>query len=122
VKLYLVSKGAILGKKGEPMAKKYRVPLSEEEQTQLQGIIHKRRAKSVQVKRSYILLAADENGEGLHDEAIGLRYRVGLRTVARIRERFVMDGLVAALQGKKRLVYKEKVVDGRGPAGRSAVQ
>jgi hypothetical protein len=67
------------------MAKKYRVRLSEEEQTHLKRIIHTRSEKSVQVKRSYILLAADENGEDLNDEAIRVRYRVGLRTIERIR-------------------------------------
>lgn len=95
------------------MAKKYRVALTSEEQVQLKGIIDKRNGRSLQVKRSYILLAADENGEGLADEAIRARYRVGLRTVERLRERFVLDGLAAALQGKKRSVYKEKVFDGR---------
>ncbi len=95
------------------MAKKYRVTLSEEEQRQLKGLIHKRSEKSVQVKRSYILLAADENVEDLNEEAIRVGYRVGLRTVERIRERFVVEGLAAALQGKKRSVYKEKVFDGR---------
>lgn len=95
------------------MAKKYRVTLSEAEQIQLQEIIKKRNEKSVAVKRSYILLAADENGEGLSDEAIRCRYRVGLRTVERLRERFVLEGFAAALQGKKRSVYKEKVFDGR---------
>ncbi len=62
------------------MAKKYRVMLTEEERSQLQEIIKKRNEKSVAVKRGYILLAADENGEGLSDEAIKTRYRVGLRT------------------------------------------
>lgn len=95
------------------MAKKYRVMLSEAEQIQLQEIIKKRNEKSVAVKRSYILLAADENGEGLSDEAIRTRYRVGLRTVERLRERLVMEGLQAALHGKKRSIYKEKVFDGR---------
>jgi len=95
------------------MAKKYRVTLSEQEQIQLQEIIKRRNEKSVAVKRSYILLAADENGEGLSDEAIKERYRVGLRTVERLRERFVLEGLPAALEGRKRSVYKEKVLDGR---------
>lgn len=95
------------------MAKKYRVSLTEEEQIQLKALIKKRNAKSAQVKRSYILLAADENGECLSDEAIKARYQVGLRTVERLRERFVMEGLQAALQGKKRSIYKEKVFDGR---------
>lgn len=95
------------------MAKKYRVTLTQEEQAQLKGIIHKRNEKALQVKRSYILLAADENGEGLSDEAISGRYGVGLRTVERLRERFVMEGLSVALAGKKRSVYKEKIFDGR---------
>lgn len=95
------------------MAKKYRVTLTEQQQSQLKEIIRKRNEKSVQVKRSYILLAADENGESLSDQAIRVRYQVGLRTVERLRERFVLEGLGAALQGKKRKVYKEKVFDGR---------
>ncbi len=94
------------------MGKKYHVTLTEQEQTQLQEIIQKRNEKAVQVKRSYSLLAADENGEGLSDEAIKARYRVGLRTIERLRERFVVEGLQAALQGKQRSVYKEKVFDG----------
>lgn len=98
------------------MTKKYRVTLTEEEQTQLKGTIQQRNAQAVQVKRSYILLAADENGEGLSDEVIRSRYQVGLRTVERLRERFVLAGLSAALQGKKRQVYKEKVFDGRAEA------
>lgn len=95
------------------MAKKYRVILSEQEQAQLKGLIKKRSEKSVQVKRSYILLAADENGEHLTDEQISSRYRAGVRTIERLRERFVLEGLVAALQGKKQQVCKEKVFDGR---------
>ncbi len=98
------------------MAKKYRVTLNEQEQIQLKEIIKKRNAKSIQVKRSYILLAADENGEGLSDEVIRSRYQVGLRTVERLRERFVREGLEVALQGKKRQLYKEKVFDGRTEA------
>jgi transposase len=95
------------------MAKKYRVTLSEQEQAQLKSLIKKRSQKSVQVKRSYLLLAADENGEGLADEQISSRYQVGVRTIERLRERFVLEGLAAALQGKKQRVFKEKVFDGR---------
>lgn len=95
------------------MAKKYRVTLTEQEQRQLKEIIRKRNEKSIHVKRSYILLAADENGAGLSDQAIRASYKVGLRTVERLRERFVLEGLSAALQGKKRKVYKEKIFDGR---------
>lgn len=95
------------------MAKKYRVTLTEEEQTQLKNIIRKRSDKSVAVKRSYILLATDENGAGLSDEQISRQYQVGVRTIERLRERFVVAGLAAALQGKKRHLGKQKVLDGR---------
>ncbi len=99
--------------KDKKMGKKYRVTLSEQEQTQLKNIIGKRSAKSVQVKRSYILLAADENGAGLADEQISRQYQVGVRTIERLRERFVGAGLAAALQGKKRQLGKQKAFDGR---------
>ncbi len=95
------------------MAKKYHVTLTKEEQTQLKDIIRKRSEKSIAVKRSYILLAADENGAGLSDEQISRHYQVGVRTIERLRERFVIAGLVAALQGKKRQLGKQKVLDGR---------
>ena len=95
------------------MAKIYRVTLSEAEQNLLKEIIRKRDSKSLQVKRSYILLAANENGEHLADQLISQRYQVSIRSIERLRERFVEEGLAVALQGKKRTVYKEKLFDGR---------
>ncbi len=52
------------------MSKKYNIALSKEEQQQLRAIIGKRDTKAVIVKRAYILLAADVNGEQLPDEQI----------------------------------------------------
>ncbi|MDM8556491.1 hypothetical protein QUF75_17335 [Desulfococcaceae bacterium HSG7] len=45
------------------MAKKYRVNLTNEECRELHLSIKNRSAESIQVKRAYILLAADEEGE-----------------------------------------------------------
>ena len=95
------------------MAKKYRVTLTDAERQELHELIHKRSEKSIQVKRAYILLAADEQGEkNWPDEQIGFTYQVGHCLVERLRQRFVEEGLAVALQGKKREVFKEKIFDG----------
>ena len=93
--------------------KKYHVTLTRSERDQLKAIIAKRKADSQAVKRAYVLLAADENQpEWLKDEQIQKTYQISIRTIERLRERFVEAGLQVALTGKKREKYKEKVFDG----------
>jgi len=93
--------------------KKYHVTLTTDERQQLQAIIAKRNAKSQAVKRAYVLLAADETqATWLKDEQIKTTYQVSIRSIERLRERFVEDGLETAIQGKKREKYKDKVFDG----------
>jgi transposase len=93
--------------------KKYHVTLTESERDQLKAIIAKRKAASQAVKRAYVLLAADENQPGwLKDDQIQKTYQVSIRSIERLRERFVENGLEMALNGKKREKYKEKVFDG----------
>lgn len=95
------------------MAKKYHVTLTEQEREMLQTIIKTRSAKSIQVKRAYMLLAADEEGEkNWSDEQICETYQVGRSTIERLRQRFVEEGFDVALKGKKREVFKAKVFDG----------
>ena len=92
--------------------KKYHVTLTDEERDQLKAIIAKRKADSQAVKRAYVLLAADENQTGwLKDEQIQKTYQVSIRSIERLRERFVEHGLDMALKGKKREKYKDKVFD-----------
>lgn len=93
--------------------KKYHVTLTDSERDQLKAIIAKRKAASQAVKRAYVLLAADENQPGwLKDDQIQKTYQVSIRSIERLRERFVENGLEMALNGKKREKYKEKVFDG----------
>ena len=95
------------------MGKKYRIHLSAQEREALQKIIAKRSEKSQVVKRAYILLAADENGEKRWvDSVISATYGVRVQTVERVRKRFIEEGFSAAVQGKKREIFKEKVFDG----------
>ena len=96
------------------MAKFYRVTLSPEERTELERIISLPKSRSVRTKRSYALLAADENGDKQwKDEQIKFAYGLSLRTIERLRERFVEKGMETALYGNKTEYVKEKIFDGR---------
>lgn len=96
------------------MAKIYRVTLTDEERRELAELITRRSEKSLPVRRAYILLAADENGEqGWTDQKICDAYRVSPRTAERTRKRFVTDSFSVAVHGKKREVFKEKILDGK---------
>ena len=95
------------------MAKIYHVDLSETEQEKLQIIINKRKATSQAVKRSKILMAADRNGtKNWKDEAIAQQYEVSIRTIERLRKRYVEEGLEVALKGKPRLNRDKIKFDG----------
>lgn len=99
-------------------SKKYHIDLSFEEQHQLKELIAKRSAKGQLVKRAYVLLAADRNGEKQwKDSQIAESYHPGgeplrTKTVENIRQRFVEEGFEIALHGKPREVVPEKVFDG----------
>ena len=94
---------------------KYIVTLEKEEQEQLAEIIAKRSSKSEIVKRAFVLLSLDENGEfpKKTDEEIRRDYKVGQRTIERLRKRFVEEGFELALKGKPQMKFKEKKIDGR---------
>lgn len=94
------------------MKKLYIVTLPEAERAELQAVIKKRSAKSSIVKRAYVLLAADTLGPAMTDAEIARQYHVSLRTVERLRERWVEHGLEVALNGKKQLNFKAKKFDG----------
>jgi transposase len=97
------------------MGKKiYHVDLREEEGEQLRAIINKRLSTSEATKRSNILLAADRLGDKRWTDAqISEKYLVSIRTIERLRERFVIDGLAVALAGKPRLNLDKIKFDGR---------
>ena len=94
--------------------KKYKITLTEEERELLTNIIKNRTSKSPQVRRSYMLLAADENGnKQWSDEKICSTYGCNVSTIERLRKRFVEESFETALYGKKREPVKDKVLDGR---------
>jgi transposase len=76
---------------------KYRVCLRDHERDALQKQISSGVCKSRENMHARILLAVDEQGLGLTDEAAAERVGVDARTVQRLRRRFAAGGLEVAL-------------------------
>jgi hypothetical protein len=96
------------------VSKKYRVTLTDDERTQLHDLVSAGKGSARTLTHARILLKADENGEApaWTDEAIRRALEIGISTVLRVRQRFVEEGLEAALERRKpRRVY-EHAVDG----------
>jgi transposase len=83
-------------------SKKYVVRLTEEEQAHLRTLIGRGSASARTLSRARILLKANEGegGAGWSDAAIAEALEVGLSTVARVRQRYVSEGLEATLRRK----------------------
>jgi transposase len=81
------------------VAKRYRVSLTDEERARLRALTRKGKTSARTVRRAQTLLLADE---GQTDEAIAAALHSGLSTVARTRQRFVEEGLAAALVDRPR--------------------
>jgi transposase len=82
--------------------KKYHVTLTPAEREQLKEMIRKGKQAAAKIRRAHLLLAADEAEGGLkmRDEQIKRAYHVSLRTVERLRQRFVEEGFEVALAAK----------------------
>lgn len=95
------------------MAKIYHIDLTEEERVHLTSIVNKRKSSCELAKRSSILLAADRLGEKKwSDKQISETYLVSTRTIERLRECLVNDGLSVALAGKPRINSHKIKFDG----------
>src|SRR3954447_11995526 len=81
------------------MAKRYRVTLTAEERGELERMIARGKADARKLAHARVLLQADEaeGGPGWTGAAIAAAVRVSVRTIERVRQRFVGQGLAAAL-------------------------
>jgi transposase len=82
--------------------KKYIVTLTEDERLSLSSLASSGKAAAKRITHARILLKADaaEGGPAWRDADIALALDVDVRTVERVRERFVEQGLEAALARK----------------------
>jgi|SRR5579859_401595 len=83
--------------------KKYIVKLGEEEREELRKLITQGQAPARKLAHARILLKADsgEGGPGWSDHQISEALEVGTSTVERVRQRFVEEGVQAALRRQK---------------------
>lgn len=86
---------------------KYRVALSDEERTELQGLIGAGKSAARKLVHARVLLLAEH--EEHSDEEIGAALGVSLRTVARVRRRLVTQGLLAALDHRPQPPRPDKI-------------
>jgi hypothetical protein len=100
------------------MDKKYRVTLTIEERAALELRVRSGKGAARLLNHARILLKADEGdgGPGLADAEVADACETGLATVARVRQRFVEQGLDAALVPKPTARVYERRLDGAGEA------
>ena len=99
-------------------AKKYIVSLSETERQILQELTQKGKAAARKINHARILLKADinqDNGDWKDDE-ISQALDLSRRTIERVRQRFVEQGLEQALNPRPKNLSKLRKVDGEAEA------
>jgi transposase len=101
------------------MAKLYRVTLTQPERDELQQMISRGKGDARKLAHARVLLQADESDDGgprRTDEQVAEALNLSTRTVERVRQRFVEQGLEAALiPARTSRVYQRKL-DGRQEA------
>lgn len=98
------------------MAKRYTVTLTREEREELVEIISKGKHTSQTYRSAYILLNKDE-GEFSNDDRVTNKeltkvLQINMRTVDRVKKRFVEQGFEACLSRKKTSRIYERKIDG----------
>lgn len=89
---------------------KYRVTLDAEERAALEHWVSAGRAASRRLAHARILLLADAvHGEGARDEDIVAALGTSPRTIARVRKRFVTEGIEPALDPRPRPARPDKI-------------
>lgn len=96
------------------MKARYKVKLTPIQRGQLLSLIHNGTDKAKKLTHARVLLQADvsKEGSGLQSKAIAEQLHIHPKTVRRIRARFVLQGLEAALNRKPHKHYKPRKLDG----------
>ena len=93
---------------------RYTVKLSQEEINELKGIINKGSHTTQKFRAAYILLNCDEGdySEKVTNEQISKVLKVGMRTIDRVKKKFVEEGFEAVLERRPSTRSYEKKLDG----------
>ncbi|WP_133512223.1 helix-turn-helix domain-containing protein [Candidatus Thiosymbion oneisti] len=84
------------------MTKKYIVRLTAEERALLTELVNKGQAAAYKIKHANVLLKVDADGPNWSDAQAAEAFSCAPRTVFTLRQRFVEQGLGAALERKQR--------------------
>jgi transposase len=89
---------------------KYRIALAPEERTGLEHLVSVGKSAARKLTHARILLLADErHGEACSDAEITSALGTSLRTIERLRKRFVTEGLEAALDHRPQPPRPDKI-------------
>ena len=88
---------------------KYRVTLAAEERVALEHLVSAGRAAARKLIHARVLLLADSHGENSRDEDIVDALGTSPRTIARVRQQFVTQGLQAAIDRKAQPPRPDKI-------------
>ena len=102
----------------KPRNKKYKVTLSLEERENLSLLISKGKSTAKKILYAHILLKADQSLQGCcwSDKQISEAFEVSSRTIERVRQRCIEEGLEAALNRNKRQIAGNQKFDGQKEA------
>jgi transposase len=92
----------------------YRIKLTEDEVNELMSIINKGSHTSQTFRTAYILLNCDEGDFSgkVTNEQISKILKVGMRTIDRVKKKFIEEGLDLCLERRPTQRIYEKKVDG----------
>ncbi len=93
---------------------KYKVTLTKEERDELMTIINKGSHTSQKFRNAYILLNCDAGkySEKVTNEVMSKVLKVGMRTIDRVKKRFIEEGFDAILERKLTTRVYERKADG----------
>lgn len=93
---------------------RYTIKLSKEEVDELMSIINKGSHTTQKFRAAYILLNCDEGdySEKVTNEQISKVLKVGMRTIDRVKKKFVEDGFEAVLERRPGTRVYERKIDG----------
>ena len=98
--------------------KKYIVSLTSSERDDLEQLTKKGNIAAYKMNHARILLKADINqeGGGWIDRKISESLDIGHATIERVRQRFVEEGIEAALNRREQKKRRQKIIDGEKEA------
>jgi transposase len=90
---------------------KYKVTLTADEREDLQQLVCKGKAAARKLAHARVLLLADEGEDrkGRSDEEIAETLHLGLRTISRVRRRFVTEGVEQAVNPRPQPRRPDKI-------------